>query len=441
MPRAPMRWTVHEDEILRREAAAQLNHGSIRDWNRIATQLPGRTNKDCRKRWYNKVAGGLRKGPWQPEEDTRLREAIREHGQRWTVVAPCVGTRSAEQCAKRWIHSLDPALDHSEWTAEEDQCLMSAIETHGHSWKEIQRLHYPGRSRDSIKNRHTILSRKAEAVAVHRDDAPCCPPVRDPSSPRTPDDSHTIFSSGEVTSADGSTISSPSEDSRRKSYFDSSGSMSPRVRRKAEPAGDEHHDPTLSTGYAVNTPTSATTRSGSRSIASISPFETPDMDSNMFFEQPFNFLDWSASPRALDHETPNLSDVMSCATTFDSFPAPSLPAQSDPSWVQFVEQTGTSRTQEPTTIPSQVLTATTTSSIAAGKDSKIRLVLEAPSIETTNAVMELLLKAGAKVSMEADTRCVVTLILENVMTATINAVLEVLIRSRTKIRMEANSGA
>lgn len=95
-----------------------MNHGGVKDWNRIAAQLPGRNNKDCRKRWYNKVAGGLRKGPWQPEEDGRLKEAIREHGQRyttmilrsvctwleviadwsrWTVVAPLVGTRSAER--------------------------------------------------------------------------------------------------------------------------------------------------------------------------------------------------------------------------------------------------------------------------------------------------------------------------------------------------------
>ena len=93
-----------------------MNQGGLKDWNRIAAQLPGRNNKDCRKRWYNKVAGGLRKGPWQLEEDNRLKEAIREHGQRykmfrsactrleivtdssrWTVVAPLVGTRSAER--------------------------------------------------------------------------------------------------------------------------------------------------------------------------------------------------------------------------------------------------------------------------------------------------------------------------------------------------------
>lgn len=60
-----------------------VNQGGIKDWNRIAAELSGRTNKDCRKRWYNKVAGGLRKGPWQTEEDHRLREAIKEHGQRY----------------------------------------------------------------------------------------------------------------------------------------------------------------------------------------------------------------------------------------------------------------------------------------------------------------------------------------------------------------------
>jgi Myb-like DNA-binding domain len=35
--------------------------GEIKDWSRVAHMIPQRSNKDCRKRYYNEVAGGLKK--------------------------------------------------------------------------------------------------------------------------------------------------------------------------------------------------------------------------------------------------------------------------------------------------------------------------------------------------------------------------------------------
>ena len=59
--------------------------GSVKNWNGIAALLPGRTNKDCRKRWY-KVCQGIRKGAWTPEEDQRLQLAVQQVG--FKSVAP-----------------------------------------------------------------------------------------------------------------------------------------------------------------------------------------------------------------------------------------------------------------------------------------------------------------------------------------------------------------
>jgi myb proto-oncogene protein len=90
-------------------------YSTANDMNRcrIADSLPGRTNKDCRKRWHNSVAGGLKKGQWSKSEDQLLSRGVQEYGQkygsmkqegleltatkRWTVVASCVGTRSADR--------------------------------------------------------------------------------------------------------------------------------------------------------------------------------------------------------------------------------------------------------------------------------------------------------------------------------------------------------
>jgi lysyl-tRNA synthetase class I len=78
------------------------------------------------------------------------------------------------ECAKRWQQSLDPELDHSEWreeevrilrqksskgnslTAEQDRILIEATQQLGRHWKDIQREHFPGRSKNTIKNRYVF---------------------------------------------------------------------------------------------------------------------------------------------------------------------------------------------------------------------------------------------------------------------------------------------
>ncbi|KAJ6017872.1 hypothetical protein N7451_001251 [Penicillium sp. IBT 35674x] len=89
----PMRWRREEDEILR-ACVEEYN------WSRVAAKLPRRTNKDCRKRWVNRVCGSLRKGPWEAEEDMALREAVARHGPKWTLVAGEVESRSADRDLK-----------------------------------------------------------------------------------------------------------------------------------------------------------------------------------------------------------------------------------------------------------------------------------------------------------------------------------------------------
>lgn len=105
----PKRWTEEEDSVLHREVMKHCmdakslcytsptdtgwslaGEGYIKDWSRIADHLPGRSNKDCRKRWVNNVCGGLNKGSWKKDEDQRLLTAISAHGQRYVSLSICV---------------------------------------------------------------------------------------------------------------------------------------------------------------------------------------------------------------------------------------------------------------------------------------------------------------------------------------------------------------
>ncbi|ESZ91786.1 putative Myb transcription factor [Sclerotinia borealis F-4128] len=162
MPRTPRRWAPQEDSILL-EKSMQLcleNGGSEANisWTSVADALTTRTNKDCRKRWF-KLRGGKR-GPWRVNEDHRLQEGVQKHGSRWILVAETVKTRNSDQCAKRWQHCLDPSLDHSEWTNEEDIQLVAAVTCFGTSWKDIKKVVFPRRSTANLKNRHTALIRQ-----------------------------------------------------------------------------------------------------------------------------------------------------------------------------------------------------------------------------------------------------------------------------------------
>ena len=51
-------------------------------WFAISKHVPGRTNKDCRKRWFAKMASDVVKGGWAPDEDQRLIKAIESLGTR-----------------------------------------------------------------------------------------------------------------------------------------------------------------------------------------------------------------------------------------------------------------------------------------------------------------------------------------------------------------------
>ncbi|GAB1316610.1 hypothetical protein MFIFM68171_06820 [Madurella fahalii] len=171
------RWSPQEDQVLRQELRKQLakptGKGNTINWSEVAKQLPGRNNKDCRKRYLNEMAGTLKKGPWSQEEDAKLKKLVAEHGLSWVAVSQAMGTRSADQCSKRWNHSLNPELDRQPWQDQENQRLLRALATHGTSWKDIQEKHFPARSANNVKNQYTILMRRG--VVLAEDVPPCCP--------------------------------------------------------------------------------------------------------------------------------------------------------------------------------------------------------------------------------------------------------------------------
>ncbi|KAL4949317.1 Homeodomain-like protein [Aspergillus filifer] len=192
------RWTPAEDtllwELYQVQERAPTGKSQKINWNDIAQHIPGRSNKDCRKRYFNRFTDGLRKGSWTQEEDDRLLHLVERYQFRWAAIAQKMETRNADQCSKRWHHCLNPDLERSPWTDAENNLLLSAIETHGSSWKDIQQCHFPTRSANNIKNQYTVLSRKCLG-SVQRQ--PCCPQTK---SSRRPTSTHSTSSSSRAIS-------------------------------------------------------------------------------------------------------------------------------------------------------------------------------------------------------------------------------------------------
>ncbi|KAF7310132.1 hypothetical protein MIND_00386600 [Mycena indigotica] len=166
--RARKPWTAEEDRLLRGGVAIEEGRGSAPSrWMAIAQHVPGRSNKDCRKRWYSKLTADITRGEWAYDEDARLISAVKQCGPRWCHVAEIVQTRNSDQCAKGWSDTLDPAIDHGAWSESQDNLLIAAVQEQGTKWSKIVKKYFHGRTGLAAKNRYNSLTRKKSCSSRH----------------------------------------------------------------------------------------------------------------------------------------------------------------------------------------------------------------------------------------------------------------------------------
>ncbi|KAI4324190.1 hypothetical protein L6164_023747 [Bauhinia variegata] len=102
------------------------------------------------------------KGAWTKEEDQRLIDYIRVHGEGcWRSLPKAAGLlRCGKSCRLRWINYLRPDLKRGNFTEEEDELIIKLHSLLGNKWSLIAgRL--PGRTDNEIKNYwNTHIKRK-----------------------------------------------------------------------------------------------------------------------------------------------------------------------------------------------------------------------------------------------------------------------------------------
>ncbi|EXJ86913.1 hypothetical protein A1O3_03867 [Capronia epimyces CBS 606.96] len=156
-------WTKAEDEQLKRLIAVygcRRGRSSDSKWAEISKHFPGRTNKDCRKRWFHSLDPSIRKGGWTEEEDKIILDAYERLGPSWKAIAALLEGRKDDQVSKRYIDVLAPSVKDrlSSWTAEEDSYLVRHVSMYGHRWAAISNG-LPGRPPLTCRNRWRRLQR------------------------------------------------------------------------------------------------------------------------------------------------------------------------------------------------------------------------------------------------------------------------------------------
>ncbi|XP_024986358.1 transcription factor RAX2-like [Cynara cardunculus var. scolymus] len=96
----------------------------------------------------------VKKGPWSPEEDAKLKDFIEKFGTggNWIALPQKAGLkRCGKSCRLRWLNYLRPNIRHGEFSDDEDRIICSLYATIGSRWSVIA-AQLPGRTDNDIKN-------------------------------------------------------------------------------------------------------------------------------------------------------------------------------------------------------------------------------------------------------------------------------------------------
>ncbi|KAG9317654.1 Homeodomain-like protein [Chiua virens] len=150
-------WTPEADERLLK-AIRMYGH---ENWHLVARYVSeDATPSQCSTRFQRTLDESIRHTSWTPEEDVRLSAAVAAYGSSWVDVAANVPGRHNDQCRDRWNEQLNPSINRSQWSDEEDKLLLACVRDNTDvSWKEISERLRNGRTENMCRGRYIVLQK------------------------------------------------------------------------------------------------------------------------------------------------------------------------------------------------------------------------------------------------------------------------------------------
>ena len=112
------------------------------------------TPSQCSNRFEKTLDDSIKRTIWSPQEDARLSATVTAYGSSWVDVAANVPGRHNDQCRERWIEQVNPSINRSPWSEQEDKILLDYVrERENASWKEISACLRTGRT-EAMVTRH-----------------------------------------------------------------------------------------------------------------------------------------------------------------------------------------------------------------------------------------------------------------------------------------------
>lgn len=146
------KWSKEEDDLLEKSI---LLSGK-QDWKKVAEKVPGRSSIQCLHRWSQILRPGIKRCPWSKEEDAELLKWVQANGdKKWYEAAHFLKGRTPKQCKERWCNRLDPEIKKDDWSFCEDEILFSYYKEFGPLWSKVPEV-LPGRTENAAKKRFSI---------------------------------------------------------------------------------------------------------------------------------------------------------------------------------------------------------------------------------------------------------------------------------------------
>ncbi|EFO20880.2 hypothetical protein LOAG_07607 [Loa loa] len=162
-------WTKEEDAQLMTLAHCMQVNGKM-NWEKIAHYMEERSRQQCTIRYRRALDTDIKFGRWDANEDVLLTCSVSRFGTKdWIKVASCVPGRSDSQCRDRWVNVLDKSIKAEPWSVDEDEKLLEGIRIFGKGeWSRISTM-LPGRSASHCKSRfRSLLSAKVKLASECR---------------------------------------------------------------------------------------------------------------------------------------------------------------------------------------------------------------------------------------------------------------------------------